>query len=83
MNKKVLAMVGVNNNNDESPVKNAQLVDAAVAPVVETLQGKRIDVTRDDQLRYWSTYFGVTPEQLCQAVRTVGPWARAVSAHLK
>ena len=82
MNNKLLPMVGAS-STDESPVKDAQLLDATTVPVVETLQGKRIDVTRDDQLNYWSTYFGVTPEELCQAVRTVGPWARAVSAHLK
>jgi len=71
------------NDSGEPPKSAVELSSENNKPEVETLQGKRIDVTREDQLQYWSTYFGVTPAELRQAVRVVGPWARAVSAHLK
>lgn len=71
------------NNNGESPKSADEPPKEDIRPDIETLQGKRIDVTREDQVQYWSTYFGVTPAALRQAVIVVGPWARAVSAHLK
>lgn len=43
----------------------------------------RIDVHQDHELRDWSKKFGVTPEQLKQAVAAVGTDAAKVEAHLK
>lgn len=43
----------------------------------------RIDVNQDHELRDWSKKFGVTPEQLKQAVAAVGNEAAKVEAHLK
>ena len=43
----------------------------------------RINVNEDHELRDWSKKFGVTPEQLKAAVKTVGTSAAAVEAHLK
>ena len=43
----------------------------------------RINVNEDYELRDWSKKFGVTPEQLKQAVQAVGTEAAAVEAHLK
>ncbi|RZI59602.1 MAG: DUF3606 domain-containing protein [Rubrivivax sp.] len=43
----------------------------------------RINVNEDYELRDWSKKFGVTPEQLKQAVNAVGSSAEAVEAHLK
>lgn len=42
----------------------------------------RINVHEDYELKYWSTKFGVTYEQLRSAVRAVGPIARDVARHL-
>ena len=43
----------------------------------------RIDIHQDYELRDWSRKFGVTPEQLKQAVRAAGDRADAVERHLK
>jgi hypothetical protein len=43
---------------------------------------KRIDVNEDYELRDWSKKFGVTPEQLKAAVRSVGTSAEDVQKHL-
>ena len=43
----------------------------------------RININEDYEVRDWSEKFGVTPEQLKQAVRSVGTQASAVEAHLK
>lgn len=43
----------------------------------------RINVHEDYELRDWSKKFGVTPEQLKQAVAAVGTSAAAVEQHLK
>lgn len=42
----------------------------------------RIDVSQDYELRYWSQKFGVTEEQLRQAVARVGDRAEKVKEHL-
>jgi hypothetical protein len=34
---------------------------------------RRIDVERANELRYWSEHFGVTEEEIRQAVKAVGP----------
>ena len=44
---------------------------------------KRINVNEDYELRDWSKKFDVTPEQLKDAVRTVGDRADDVELHLK
>jgi hypothetical protein len=42
----------------------------------------RIDVSEDYELRNWSQKFGVTPEQLMDAVQKVGPMVADVAKHL-
>jgi len=44
---------------------------------------ERINVNEDYELRSWSQKFNVTPDQLKQAVKTVGDRAAAVERHLK
>ena len=44
---------------------------------------QRINVNEDYELRDWSKKFGVTPEQLKEAVKAVGTSADAVEKHLK
>lgn len=43
---------------------------------------KRIDVHQDYELRDWSKKFGVTSEELKEAVKAVGNEADKVEAHL-
>ncbi|MCB1980310.1 MAG: DUF3606 domain-containing protein [Burkholderiaceae bacterium] len=43
---------------------------------------RRINVHQDYELRDWSNKFGVTPEQLKEAVKAVGDSAEAVEDHL-
>jgi hypothetical protein len=43
----------------------------------------RINVSEDNDVRYWSEKFGVTVEQLLEAVQKVGNSAGAVEAELK
>lgn len=42
----------------------------------------RINVHEDYEVRYWTHKFGVTPDQLRAAVRTVGVMAHDVARHL-
>lgn len=42
----------------------------------------RIDVQRDDDLRWWSKAFNSSPEEIKRAVAEVGPSAAAVARHL-
>jgi hypothetical protein len=44
---------------------------------------KRINLNEDYEVRDWAKKFGVTPEQLRQAVTTVGNQAEDVERHLK
>lgn len=44
---------------------------------------KRIDVHQDYELRDWSKKFGVSPDELKEAVQAVGDQAEKVEAHLK
>ena len=44
---------------------------------------KRINVNQDHELRSWSEKFGVTKEELREAVRAVGDQADRVEQHLK
>lgn len=41
----------------------------------------RINVHEDYELRDWSKKFGVTPEELREAVKAVGPTVAAVEKH--
>lgn len=43
----------------------------------------RIDVSQEHERRDWAKKFGVTPEQLEQAVRAVGDQASVVESYLK
>jgi hypothetical protein len=43
----------------------------------------RISLSEDYEVRDWSKKFGVTPDELKAAVKTVGNEAAAVEAHLK
>ncbi|HEY3800457.1 MAG TPA: DUF3606 domain-containing protein [Caulobacteraceae bacterium] len=46
------------------------------------LQPKRIDISQEYEIQYWSRAFGVAREALLAAVSEVGPDARAVSTRL-
>jgi Protein of unknown function (DUF3606) len=43
----------------------------------------RINVNQDYELRDWARKYGVTPERLKEAVKTVGDRAEAVEKHLR
>jgi hypothetical protein len=43
----------------------------------------RINVNQQHELRYWSEKFGVTPDQLKQAVQDVGPLVTKVQQRLQ
>jgi 5'-3' exonuclease len=43
----------------------------------------RISVNEDYELRDWSEKFGVTPEQLKEAIAAVGDRADQIESHLK
>jgi hypothetical protein len=43
----------------------------------------RINTTEDHEVRFWSQKFGVTPNQLKDAVKKVGNSAEAVEKELK
>ena len=42
----------------------------------------RIDVSEDDELRYWTKELGVSADELKSAVQKVGPMAKDVREHL-
>jgi len=44
---------------------------------------KRINMSEDFEVNDWSRRFGVSTEQLREAVTAVGTWADAVERHLK
>jgi len=44
---------------------------------------QRINVSQEYEVRDWSETLGVTPEQLKEAVRIVGPMVKDVRRHLK
>jgi hypothetical protein len=44
---------------------------------------QRVNVHEDYELRYWSTKFACTEEQLKAAVKKVGPMVKDVEAELK
>jgi hypothetical protein len=44
---------------------------------------KRINVNEDYELRDWAKKFGVSPDQLKEAVQAVGDQAEKVEEHLK
>jgi hypothetical protein len=46
-------------------------------------EGKRIDVSKKRECRHWSGKFGMTPEELKQAVRQVGPMVSDVERLLR
>ena len=50
----------------------------------ETKQGddSRIDVEQDHEVRYWSAKFGVSRDEIRQAVEAAGPMVKDVQRHL-
>ncbi|HVJ63240.1 MAG TPA: DUF3606 domain-containing protein [Tahibacter sp.] len=66
--------------NREPPQANSERPDDEQQG--DPLYGKRIDVTRSDELQRWATYFNVTPEEIRMAVSIVGTWARVVRSYL-
>ncbi|MFO1303675.1 MAG: DUF3606 domain-containing protein [Burkholderiales bacterium] len=45
--------------------------------------GKRINMSEDYEVRYWTEKFRVSKEELARAVQAVGSTADAVEQHLK
>jgi hypothetical protein len=45
-------------------------------------EGARIDVSQEDQVRYWSEELGVSADALTAAVQKVGPTLKALREHL-
>jgi hypothetical protein len=43
----------------------------------------RININEDYEVRYWTSKFDVTPDELKEAVKAVGPSAQAVEELLK
>lgn len=43
----------------------------------------RINVNQEHEVRYWSEKFGITADELKQAVQQVGPMADAVEQQLR
>jgi len=56
---------------------------AQQSPGTGGLQGQRIDVDREQDLRMWARKLNATEEQLREAVAAVGPLASDVEDHLK
>lgn len=46
------------------------------------LRSKRIDISDDDELRFWMREFGASPEELYVALKAVGSSARFVGEYL-
>lgn len=46
------------------------------------VDSERVDLSEDDELRYWTTRLGCTAEQLVVALQAVGVSAAAVGAYL-
>jgi len=42
----------------------------------------RIDLDQEQEVRYWSNKFGVTEEEIRQAVKSAGPMVKDVRARL-
>ena len=43
----------------------------------------RIDVTQENECRYWSDKLGVSVDKIREAVKQVGPLAKDVEHHLR
>ena len=43
----------------------------------------RINMNEDYEVRYWSEKFGITKQELSEAVRRAGSMAKDVEAHLR
>lgn len=44
---------------------------------------ERIDIHQDHEVRYWTDKFGITAEELREAVQAVGPMADAVEQRVR
>jgi len=49
---------------------------------LSSLQHRRIDISDDDELRFWMRELGVGPGELYEAIQAVGTSARFVRAYL-
>jgi hypothetical protein len=49
---------------------------------VSNLHQRRIDISDDDELRFWMRELGVGPGELYEAIQAVGTSARFVRAYL-
>lgn len=52
------------------------------ARAAATKQHSRVNVSEEEEIRYWTEKFGVTEEELKKAVRTVGFFPRDVADYL-
>jgi hypothetical protein len=55
---------------------------ALSGPSFSSLQQRRIDISDDDELRFWMRELGVGPGELYEAIQAVGTSARFVRAYL-
>lgn len=52
-------------------------------PLVPVNEFTQVTLTDPEELKRWMEHFGVTQEQLEEAVRAVGPDVHAISEHLQ
>lgn len=64
----------------ESP---EQADDGCAVPERGPLDGARVDLSEDQEFRYWTSRFACTPEQLVVALKIVGVSASAVDHFLR
>ena len=55
---------------------------ASPGPSLSNLHQRRIDISDDDELRFWMRELGVGPGELYEAIQAVGTSARFVRAYL-
>jgi hypothetical protein len=55
---------------------------ALSGPSVSSVHHRRIDISDDDELRFWMRELGVGPGELYEAIQAVGTSARFVRAYL-
>jgi hypothetical protein len=65
---------------DPSPSHDPRSTDQAAARPAPP--GDRVDLSDDEAARAWREHFGVTLEQLEEAVRAAGDSPQAIRAHL-
>ncbi len=50
---------------------------------LDKLTNKQIDISKDDEINYWSTVLSCTKEDLIQSVLTIGNSATIVNTYLQ